>query len=190
LRSRQSLRRGLDGVALKAVGYRCALMDPPDTSLRVCGLSCLRRPGVARRTAGIGATSPLTVGSARDRSPPGPEIQRASTRAEPSGTRTDAPVVRVERAGRSRRPAIHKLTGFVRPILSIRGSRAPTMTIVPFSTPRYRNALAIRYSASASTGPPVSARSRCTSSRTARRISSGSPASAWPVEAPPRSNGP
>ena len=57
MRSRQSLRRGLDGVALKAVGNRCALMDPPDTSLRVCGLSCVRRPGVARRTAGIGRSS-------------------------------------------------------------------------------------------------------------------------------------
>ena len=45
-------------MALKAVGNRCALMDPPDTSLRVCGLSCVRRPGVARRTAGIGAAPP------------------------------------------------------------------------------------------------------------------------------------
>jgi hypothetical protein len=60
----------------------------------------------------------------------------------------------------------------------------------PLSTPRYLRALAIRYSASASIGPPLSARSRRTSSRTARRISSGSAASAWPVEAPPRSKGP
>ena len=65
-----------------------------------------------------------------------------------------------------------------------------TMPAVPFSTPRYLRALAIRYSASASIGPPMSARSRRTSSRTARRISSGNAASAWPVEAPPRSKGP
>jgi transposase len=58
------------------------------------------------------------------------------------------------------------------------------------STPCYLRALAIRYSAFASTGPPLSARSRRTSSRTARRISSGSAASAWPVDAPPRSKGP
>ena len=56
--------------------------------------------------------------------------------------------------------------------------------------PGYRRPLAIRYSASALIGPPVSAMSRRTSSRTARRISSGSAASAWPVEAPPRSKGP
>ena len=55
---------------------------------------------------------------------------------------------------------------------------------------RYFRALAMRYSASAATGPPLSARSRRTSSRTARRISSGSAASAWPVEPPPRSKGP
>ena len=54
----------------------------------------------------------------------------------------------------------------------------------------YLRALPIRYSAFASTGPPLSARSRRTSSRTARRISSGSAASAWPVDAPPRSKGP
>jgi hypothetical protein len=60
------------------------------------------------------------------------------------------------------------------PMLSMRGTRAPTMPAVPFSTPRYLRALAIRYSASASIGPLLSARSRRTSSRTARRFASGS----------------
>jgi hypothetical protein len=58
------------------------------------------------------------------------------------------------------------------------------------AAPRYLRALAIRYSASASIGPPLSARSRRTSSRTARRMSSGNAASAWPLEPPPRSKGP
>ena len=53
-----------------------------------------------------------------------------------------------------------------------------------------RRPLAIRYSASTSIGPPVSPKSRRTSSRTARRRSSDKAANAWPVEAPPRSNGP
>src|SRR5262245_3211389 len=53
-----------------------------------------------------------------------------------------------------------------------------------------RRPLAIRYSASTSIGPPVSPKSRRTSSRTARRSSSGKAANACPVEAPPRSNGP
>jgi hypothetical protein len=76
------------------------------------------------------------------------------------------------------------------PMLSMRGTRAPAMPALPFIEPRYLRALAIRYSASASIGPPLSARSRRTSSRTTRRISSGNAASAWPVEAPPRSKGP
>ena len=46
-------------------------------------------------------------------------------------------------------------------MLSMLGARAPTMPAAPFSTPRYLRALAIRYSASASIGPPMSARSLC-----------------------------